>query len=386
MGSLPGAGHLVSHQRGSLRKEGKQWVLRFKEHTDERVIYRAVRVGPTSELRTRGSARAMADSIMATEVGAAVSGTRIRFSDYVPRWAASHMRGIVRPSTAASWECVLRLHLVPWFGCRYLAEIDVKAVQHFIAECGRAGKSTARIQNITSLLRQILRQAAKDGYATQPIGPYTLRFPKDGRRHAERRCFTPEEMRAILVGANFPHKAMYAVMAHTGMRCGEVLGLQWSAVDFFNARIHVRQAAVMGRIYLPKTARSVAMLPLSPELKAILQEYADWQDHAGGHIAERRYDLMFPGPKGAPLHAGGVRVHHFTPLLERLGIPHGGLHAFRHGLATSLFSAGAPPAVVQGTLRHGNLRTTMSYSHTTPEANAGWLEKTSQRITGAVTP
>lgn len=368
----------MSHQRGSLRREGSQWVLRFKEKRAERTVYRAVRVGPASELRTRAAARAMADSIMATEVGAAVSGARIRFSDYVPAWRASFMEGIVRPSTSETWACILRVHLLPWFGCRQLTEIDVAAVQHFIAQLGReSGCGTARIQNITSLLRQILRQAGKDGYAVRSVGPFTLRFPKDGRRHCERRCFSPEETRRILAGAAFPHRAMYAVMAYTGMRCGEVLGLQWSHLDFSAGRIRVRQAAVMGRLYLPKTVRSVAELPMPEPLAEILREYGIWLTHRTPE------SLLFPGPKGGPLHSSGVRTHHFGPLLERLGIPHAGLHAFRHGLATLLFAEGVDPQTVQATLRHSNLRTTMSYAHTNQERATAGIDRAAAAISGA---
>lgn len=372
----------MAHQRGSLRREGAQWVLRFKQSQGERTVYRAVRVGPGSELRTRAAARAMADRIMATQVGAAIAGQRLKFGDYLPAWRASHMDGIVRASTAKCWASTLRLHLLPAFGAWDLVDIDVQAAQAFVASLGRKGLGTARSQNVTSLLRQILRQAGKDGYAVQTIGPFTLKFPKDGRRHQERRCFTPEETRTILAAAALPLRALYGVLAYTGMRCGEALGLQWVHVNFPGEVIHIRQAAVDGRIYLPKTAGSVADVPLPPPLVAILQDYARWQDEHAGHIAERAGCLLFAGPKGGPLSAGGIRQHHFSPLLERLRIPHGGLHAFRHGLTTLMLQEGTDVKTVREVLRHANLRNIMTYTHTNVAHTSAAMARAAATIAG----
>jgi integrase len=51
------------------------------------------------------------------------------------------------------------------------------------------------------------------------------------------------------------------------------------------------------------------------------------------------------------------------PILVKLGLPtrKAGLHAFRHGLGTALANAGVSPAIVQRTLRHTDIKTTMRF-------------------------
>jgi integrase len=51
------------------------------------------------------------------------------------------------------------------------------------------------------------------------------------------------------------------------------------------------------------------------------------------------------------------------PVLKKLGLPvyNAGLHAFRHGLGTALADAGVSPAIVQKTLRHTDLKTTLRF-------------------------
>lgn len=363
----------MSHQRGSLRKEGSQWVLRFQQGA----VRRAVRLGSVSEFRTRAAARAQADNLMQLQGVAVPAGRRITFSDYVPAFMSRHATGIVRRSTELQWRGTLSRHLVPHFGLCLLEVIDTEAVQAYIAKAGDSGLSRTRVRNIVQLLRQVLRTAGKEGYAAHPLPPFTLRFPKDTVARPPRRCLAPADAQRIIEAAVFPEKALYAIMAHTGCRCGEALGLEWRHIDFSKKVIRIRQAAVMGRIYLPKTQGSIADLPMTQALSTILAVYLMQCQEPGMR------DLLFANARGKPMSASGVRQNRFHPLLARLGLEPAGLHSFRHGLATSLFEAGAPPAVVQATLRHGNLRTTMSYTHTTSDGNARWLEKTSQGIAGA---
>ena len=65
------------------------------------------------------------------------------------------------------------------------------------------------------------------------------------------------------------------------------------------------------------------------------------------------------------------------PILKKLGLPtyRAGLHAFRHGLGTALADAGVSPAVVQKTLRHTDIKTTLRfYVHADAEAQRSALQ------------
>jgi site-specific recombinase XerD len=81
---------------------------------------------------------------------------------------------------------------------------------------------------------------------------------------------------------------------------------------------------------------------------------SDWTPNEAG--------LLFAN-RGAPYWSSNVRRYHFHPLLERLGIPRGGLHAFRHGHATNLFASGVSAPTVKGMLRHGDIKVTLGYTH-----------------------
>ena len=69
------------------------------------------------------------------------------------------------------------------------------------------------------------------------------------------------------------------------------------------------------------------------------------------------------------------------PLLKRLGIPRGGFHAIRHGVASALLADGATPAVVQKQLRHSDAKITLGiYGHVVGDQQRTAVENRSARL------
>jgi integrase len=74
-----------------------------------------------------------------------------------------------------------------------------------------------------------------------------------------------------------------------------------------------------------------------------------------------------------------VRRKVLHPIRERLGIPRGAFHAFRHGHATTMFSeGGASPKVVLDQMGHSDVRTTMRYTHSVASDRREAVERCAQ--------
>jgi integrase len=88
-------------------------------------------------------------------------------------------------------------------------------------------------------------------------------------------------------------------------------------------------------------------------LRAYLKDH--WKDNPQG--------LLFPNRLGRPCKRANVVKFGLHPILKKLGLPthKAGLHAFRHGLGTALADSGASPAIVQRTLRHSDIKTTLRF-------------------------
>ncbi len=132
----------------------------------------------------------------------------------------------------------------------------------------------------------------------------------------------------------------------------EAARLHIEDVDLENAVIHVRGSIWCDQELAPKTENALREIDIDPMLADLL----------GEHIGDRA-GRVFRARNGSPLSGGNIRNRVLTPLLKTLGIPHAGLHAFRHSRVTMLRKY-ATPADLQGQwIGHSSLRTTDRDSH-----------------------
>ena len=158
------------------------------------------------------------------------------------------------------------------------------------------------------------------------------------------------------------------------MRAGELLALTVNDLDSDPRTIRVCKSADDNTRELrqPKTASSVALLPVPTVLAEILKKYLfHWQPNAEG--------FLFPAPrkKGYPRSRDNVVKVGLKPVLRRLGIStvDTGLHAFRHGLATELAEASVPLTVLQNQMRHADIKTTLRvHAHAIPQSQRDAIE------------
>lgn len=180
---------------------------------------------------------------------------------------------------------------------------------------------------------------------------------------------TAEHVDALLVDVNGRKiEALVWLVAMTGCRIGEALGLRWCDLDLDNARVTFRVSAP--GMTVTKTKGSTRTVSLVPEvvtrLKAVkkaqrLDRLAAGPDWQGGTKADA---LVFTTKVGTPLSRGNV-TRDLKASLVRVGADTARpWHSLRHGLATRLILAGLPLAVVSQILGHSSTAFTAStYAH-----------------------
>jgi integrase len=181
--------------------------------------------------------------------------------------------------------------------------------------------------------------------------------------------------------------AFFALLAQTGVRIGELLGLTWQHVHLGDdPHIMVAEQVCRGQRKRLKTDYSVGSVPLSPEMASWLAALRP-QDVAGDAP-------VFPSKTGTPLVYANVYNRVLRPALVKAGIAvqtgtvtvrkrgkdvevpvweyqRVGLHAFRHACGTILYERGLTLAQIQHWLRHGQLATTTKYTHLGDEGLGG---------------
>jgi integrase len=265
----------------------------------------------------------------------------------------------MKKSSGRSVRSIVSSYIVPMLGHYRLEMITGRVPQQFVAKLHAKKLKRKSVINALVVLGRMLDLANDQGYPVVRFSKRAVKLPPD-ELEVDERCFTPEERDRIIAGAENPWRVLYALLGELGLRINEGLAIAWEHVDFENSLLRVRQGVVLGAIQTLKSKNSKADLPISDGLKAMLAEYrSTWKENELG--------LLFTSKRNGPIWADSLRTYQFAPLLERLGIPPAGFHAFRHGAATNLFKGGAQAPTVRSILRHGDLKTTMRYTHTVLE-------------------
>ena len=184
----------------------------------------------------------------------------------------------------------------------------------------------------------------------------------------ERPSFTSQEMSAIIEAAEEPFKTFYRLAAETGMRAGELCGLRWEDVDLDSSTVYVRQSSWRGRMGTPKSAAGIRRFSISQDLATHLANFSrGW---------EVGMPLVFHTRTGQAWDSRFVVRDQLQPLLKSLGIGRAGLHAFRHGNATTLLGQGIDVKTVAARLGHADPSITLKvYAHAIPQRDVEAAQK-----------
>lgn len=313
-------------------------------------------------------ARKLTSAMRDVQMGMPLPGDRLTLEYFLTDWLATTVKPSRSSGTYLRYEAACRLHIIPKIGRVPLTKVGPSHIQKVQTELMAAGKSAASINLVRACLCSALTRAEKWQLVQRNVVPLT-EAPRSSVE--EPQPLTPEQARAFLnaaAGHEFEH--LFTVMLATGLRIGEALGLQWSAVSVESKRLQVRRQLIEiprqpRRFGEPKSASGKRSIPLIPVAVAALHaqrarvlQYklvagAAWQDQdlifsdqLGRFLVSRRVDRVF---KSLLLQAGLPTT--FTP------------HSLRHSTGTYLTARGVPDRLVMEMLGHSSLKMTRRYQH-----------------------
>jgi integrase len=193
----------------------------------------------------------------------------------------------------------------------------------------------------------------------------------------ERPVWDKEQLLAFLTAVgNDRLFAFWRLLAMTGARRGEALGLRWEDIDIEAGTITIRRSliAVNGELYLsdPKTKRGNRTIALDAVTLEALKSHAAHQADERAEWDEAWVDsgYVFTRENGEALHPYAISKM-FRELVKAAALPAIPLHSLRHTYATLALSSGVNPRIVSGRLGHSTVALTLDiYSHVLPQADA----------------
>ncbi len=351
------------YQKGSLFLRGKRrkvWVGRWLE--DERLlddsvrrVYRSAVLGSLDEFPTRRLAlRELERRLAEVNNPAYQARPACTFAEFANMWGRTCLSSL-KPSTASIYLYHLNKHFIPAFGQLRLRNLNAQVVQQFISSVPAKPRT---LRNLLMTLRSLWRKAKAWGYATYDLLD-GVELPKPER--VERFFLSVDDTKRIIGAAQEPYRTLYWLAGETGLRAGELCALRVEDLDPSTSLVHVRRSVWRGKFGEPKSRRGRRRAAISPQLSAHLQSFlSSWRPNP--------HRLLFSTRNGTPLDPGEVVKKRLRPLLDQLGIPRCGFHAFRHGNATEMDRQNVPLAVRQERLGHSDPRLTLdTYTHAVSE-------------------
>jgi integrase len=284
----------------------------------------------------------------------------------------SRKRARIKAATIAGYESAVNW-LNPIIGNLPLAEIKNEAAKHLVSKM-RSALSDKTTVNYFQVVRAVIASAVSE--EGEPIHPRNWNYqfiglPIVDEREQAKPTLTTHQVEQIIAGSRGRYKVLFALLAGSGMRIGEALGLRVEHLTDDYSTIKITQSAWRGKTQSPKTANATREIDLHSSLAAILRAF----------VNGRREGYLFSSSSGRPLTARNVIRDGFDKF--RIGLqltqPGLGFHAFRRFRTSHLRKNRAPWDLEKFWLGHANKSVTDKYSEQLKQ-DVEWRKAEAERI------
>ncbi len=271
------------------------------------------------------------------------------------------------------------------FGDVLITKITYKRVQNFITSLGKIGankKTGQRLSQKTqkhylTFISDVMLYAKKCGYIdNNPCKDIT--FTKSQKK--EKDIYSLDEAKQLLAlideKAPIDYKLFFNLLAYSGMRRGEALGLEYKDIDFIDSILTIKRTSNYrsdSGIYTdtPKTESSYRSLYIQAKIVDLIKQLQAEQQIQANKCGDLWHytDRLFITWDGKPMHPNTPYTW-LKRFCERENVSFKGLHSFRHFVATQALASGIDVKSVSAMLGHSQTSTTLNiYAHATQQTN-----------------
>ena len=326
--------------------------------------------------------------------GQLVEPSRVTLGTFLLQEWLPAAKPTVRATTFHNYRSHAERHILPRLGDHRLTAISGGTLNALYAELlaggrldGRGGLSPASVRRVHALLHRALGDAVRWGRL--PRNPAADADPPREPRDRGMSTWTSEQLGAFLEHVRgdrlYP---LWLLLATTGMRRGEAVGLRWTDVDLEARRAAIRQTLVaVGyevQVSEPKTKRGRRSVALDT---ATVKALRDWrrqqlEERMTWGPAWQSTGLVFTREDGTTWHP--MRISKlFDAHVKESGLPRIRLHDIRHSHASLALRAGVHPKVVSERLGHATVAMTLDvYSHAIPALQEDAAETVARLVLG----
>ena len=370
---------------GSIEKRGKNsYRLTVSEGFDlngNPMIHRKTVHGTKKDAQVE-----LAKFVTEVQNGLVIDGKSLKFSEFTEIWKRDYGSKELAPSTYKRYCRMLETRLLPYFGHFYINKIKPTDIMKFydllekdtqlVRKKGNNGSKTKKplsgktILEHHRLLRAMLHKAV---YWQLIVANPAERVQPPKARKPKRRSYDDDQTKILLENLELlpsedtKYKVAIILTVFTGVRLGELMGLEWQDVDFKNGIISINRSsqylADMGVFTkVPKTESSIREIAIPEFIIALLDEYKLWYEEQKSIYGElwTNSDRLFVQADGKPMHPSTISKW-FVKYVGQIGLPVINFHGLRHTNASLLVAQNIDIAVISARLGHAQISTTLDF-------------------------
>ena len=370
---------------GSIEKRGKNsYRLTVSEGFDlsgKPMIHRKTVHGTKKDAEVE-----LAKFVTEVQNGLVIDGKSLKFSEFTEIWKRDYGSKELAPSTYKRYCRMLETRLLPYFGHFYISKIKPTDIMKFydllekdtqlVRKQGNNGAKTKKplsgktILEHHRLLRAMLHKAV---YWQLIVANPAERVQPPKARKPKRRSYDDEQTKILLENLELlsiedtKYKVAITLTIFTGVRLGELMGLEWQDVDFKNGIISInRSSQYLSDIgvftKVPKTESSIREIAIPEFIISLLEEYKLWYEEQKSIYGElwTDSDRLFVQADGKPMHPSTISKW-FVKYVGQIGLPVINFHGLRHTNASLLVAQNIDIAVVSARLGHAQISTTLDF-------------------------
>ncbi len=370
---------------GSIEKRGKNsYRLTVSEGFDlngKPMIHRKTVHGNKKDAEVE-----LAKFVTEVQNGLVIDGKSLKFSEFTEIWKRDYGSKELAPSTYKRYCRMLETRLLPYFGHFYINKIKPTDIMKFydllekdtqlVRKKGNNGSKTKKplsgktILEHHRLLRAMLHKAV---YWQLIVANPAERVQPPKARKPKRRSYDDEQTKILLENLELlssedtKYKVAIILTVFTGVRLGELMGLEWQDVDFKNGIISINRSSQylsdMGVFTkVPKTESSIREIAIPEFIISLLEEYKLWYEEQKSIYGElwTNSDRLFVQADGKPMHPSTISKW-FVKYVGQIGLPVINFHGLRHTNASLLVAQNIDIAVISARLGHAQISTTLDF-------------------------
>jgi integrase len=328
----------------------------------------------------------LAKFVADVQKGMYVEGKSLKFTDFVEIWKRDYGSKELAPSTYKRYLGILESRIIPFFGHFRVDKIKPTDIMQFydllskdtqiVRRKDNNGKKTGKplspktILEHHRLLRAMLQKAV---YWQMIVSNPAERVQAPKTKKPKRKYYDDEQSKALISGLmelteeQFKYKVAIILTIFTGVRLGELMGLEWDDINFREGIVSINRSSqyladkgVFTKV--PKTESSIRDVAIPDFVVSLLEEYKCWYDNQKALFGELWYDSnrLFVQADGKPMHPSTISKW-FEKFVAQIGLPVINFHGLRHTNATLLIAQNIDVSVVAARLGHAQITTTLNF-------------------------